>query len=154
MMGMAHVQAVGDQFPIPRIYLLHQIGVAFGQGGIDGDGRLDTQLVQHLEDAEHANAVAVVALGIIPIIRIGPRHPRRNGDRRFHIQREPLQLGHHPQGHAGAVGPGDGGAFVQLRPGVAVMIHAMAAFGIFQIVIGQGHLQPSLLAVSAATTLS
>ena len=96
--------------------------------------------VERLEDTEDADPVAVIAQRVMAQIGIGGDHPARRPERLGrHVEGEEFQRRHDPQRDPGAAGPGDLRAFGLHRPVIAVVVHAVAAQGIAEVIVGQSH---------------
>ena len=141
---MVHVQAMTHQLPA-------QIDTGLGQGGIarrhrrvDGHAGWDVARAQLLHDAVNAHPVAVVAQGVVAQIRVGglQRTDRLEGHALL-VQGKPLQRCRDPQGHPGAAGPLHRRAVGQHRPVVTVVVHAVLALGVAQIVLGDHGASPT-----------
>ncbi len=137
---LAHIDAVRDHLPAARVDLVDEQRIALGNLRIHRDRGLDPELVEQLEDAEDADPVAVVAQRVVPEIGIGRDHAARRleGLGRL-VEREEFERRHDPERDARAVRPLDLRAFLQDRPFVTVVIHAIAALGVFQIIVGERH---------------
>src|SRR5690606_31291712 len=106
------------ELPVALLAEFDDLRVVGAQRRRQGDRAADAVLVQHLHLAHVADAVAVVADAVAGDGRVGvrPRLAERVGGR---IELVELDVGGHPEGHPGTVGPGDPGA-VLVGPVVVV----------------------------------
>jgi hypothetical protein len=140
MVDVVHVHAIGDDFPAALQAGLHERRVALGDGGIDGDRRGDGVLFQRLHDAKNADTVAVVSQGVVAKIGVGRLHRARWLEGLpFHVQGKPFQCRNHPKGQTGALGPTHRWSLRQHGPGVPVVVHAVTAQGVIEVIVGQTH---------------
>jgi hypothetical protein len=155
-MGRVHVPAVAQHFAAVVRQRGQQRGVANGQLRIDGKAGLHAQLLEGFQKAVDAHAVAIVAQRVVAQVRVRHGH----GAWQLHrltrrVQREVLEAHVHPHRQRLAMGPLNARAVGEHRPFVAVVVHAVGAARVFQMVGFQRHGQascPRLPAVPTAAT--
>jgi hypothetical protein len=117
----AALQAVADQ-----------IGIVFGCKRIHSHGRRDTILLQHIQDAENADTMAVLPVRQEGVIRIGPwRHTTCQDGAKAIRGGQPLrvlQVDHDTQRQARLLRPAQHATRGDRRPVVVRMIHAETTF--------------------------
>ena len=124
--------AVRDDLAAAAQAMAHQERIVLGGEGIHGDRRLDAVPVQHIQDAEDADAVAILAMRpggdvgegaraiaageVGQLVAAGRAAP-------FHV----LEGDDDAQGHAGVPRPSERrAAGIQGRPVIMVVVHAIA----------------------------
>jgi hypothetical protein len=107
---VGHGVAVAGDLHAMLLELCDHIGIARGGAGIDRRGRRYREPLQRLDDAEDADAVAVVALAERAEIGVGRASEAARNVGRDEMVRRRLHLvvldaDNHPDGHACAAGP-------------------------------------------------
>jgi hypothetical protein len=103
---------VAHPLPLPLLALLDDDRMAVAEVAVERDRAADAVAVEHLHQAPHADAVAVVA--------VGPHHHVRHlaagaVAAGALLQREELDVGDHPQREALPLGPGQAGTIDDRR---------------------------------------
>ncbi len=73
MVHLAHVQTMGNNLMPTLNHRLQKCRIAAGDDAIDGETGLQSLFAEQFENAENADAIAVVTVRVIAKIRIGHR---------------------------------------------------------------------------------
>ena len=132
-------QPVRDELGVALQALLDQERIVVGDGLIERQGRFDAVLVQHGEDAEDPDPVAIFVVAVaadVGELRLvaGPQplgtahraHRQRRTGR--HLPVPVLQVDDDRKGDAGIVRPAESGARDNRGPGIKILIHAVGSF--------------------------
>src|SRR5215470_19288096 len=123
-----HVDAVADELEAQPVHLLQLVRIALGEPRGHSNGGFEIALFEGTKDASEADAVAVVAQRVVPIVRVGALEATGWPDALGrHVERKELERGHDPQGDAGPIGPLHGLSLKQVRMDIAIMVHARTA---------------------------
>ncbi len=69
VMDLAHVESMGDHFVPAGHDRLHHGGIALRDDAVDGETRTQTFLAEQAQNAEDADPIAIVAIGVIAEVR-------------------------------------------------------------------------------------
>ena len=105
---------------------------------VPADARADR--IERIEQPEQPDPRAIFARGVMTVIGIGGLHVPRRAERRVaRHHREPFEADHRPDRDPLAAGPLYGRALEQVAVRVQLMVHALAAMGIFEIAWVEAH---------------
>ena len=136
---LAARQTVRDELGVALLALLDQERVVVGDGLIESQGGLDAVLVQHGENAEDPDPVAVLVVAVaadigkvagwLPVHR--PSGPpiglTGSGVPGRHLPVPVLKVDNDGEGDAGVVRPSEDGARDNRRPGIKVLVHTVGS---------------------------
>ena len=145
VMQMAHVDAGRRDLPLAGGDLLGERGIARRDRPVQQRRRAQAALIQHPHQAIDADPVAVVALGVVPVARIGPIDAARRHERRpRHIHRELRDMDGDPQRHPRLARPDGRLGLRQVAMQEPVVVEPAPAPGIVEVVrdAGAAHRRP------------
>jgi hypothetical protein len=133
-------QPVRDELGATLLAFHDQRRVIVGHRLVERQGRSDPVFVEHVQDAEDADAVAVFVVAVAADIGklrlvagpepLGAAHrAHRNGRPRRHLPIPMLQIDDDYERHPGIVRPSQSRPRDDRRPGIEILVHAVGALG-------------------------